>query len=37
MHLSKGSIKFTPYRKANDVIGELFESLCSKYQILKHQ
>ena len=31
MHSTSNNIKFTPYSDANDVIDELFESLCSKY------
>ena len=33
MHSSSGNIKFTPYSDANYVIDELFESVCSKYQV----
>ena len=33
MHLISSNIKFTPYSDANDVVDELFESLCSKYQV----
>ena len=32
MHSSSGNIKFTSYSNANEVIKELFESLCAKYQ-----
>ena len=32
MHSNSGSIKFTPYRDANDVIDKLFKSLCAIYQ-----
>ena len=32
MHLSSGSIKFAPYRDANDVIDKFFKSLRSRYQ-----
>ena len=32
MHSRSNNIKFTPYSDVNEVIDELFESLCSKYQ-----
>ena len=32
MHSNSGSIKFTPYSDANDVIDKLFKSLCAIYQ-----
>ena len=27
------NIKFTPYSNANEIVDELFKSLCSKYQV----
>ena len=33
MHSSSGNIKFTPYSDANEVTGEPFETLHSKYQV----
>ena len=32
LHSTSDNIKFTPYNDANEVVNELFESLCSKYQ-----
>ena len=32
MHTSSGNVKFIPYSDANDVLDELFKSLCSRYQ-----
>ena len=32
MHSASGSIKSTSYYDGNEVVNELFESLCSKYQ-----
>ena len=32
MHSISGNTKFAPYSVANDVIDELFKSLCSRYQ-----
>ena len=32
MHSRRGNIKFTSYNDANEVVDELFESLCSRYQ-----
>ena len=32
MHSSCDNIKFTSYNDANEVVDELFESLCSGYQ-----
>ena len=32
MHSNSGNIKFTPHSDVNDVIDELFKSLCSIYQ-----
>ena len=33
MHSASDKIKFTPYSDANEVVDELSESLCSKYQV----
>ena len=33
MHSMGNSIKFTSYNVANEVLDELFESFCSRYQI----
>ena len=33
MHWSSNNIKFTSYSDANEVIDELFESFCSRYQV----
>ena len=32
MHSTSNNIKFTPYSDVNEVIDELFESLCWRYQ-----
>ena len=32
MHSASDNIKFTPYNDANEVVDDLFESLCSKYE-----
>ena len=32
MHSSSDNIKFKSYNEANEVVDELFESLCSRYQ-----
>ena len=32
MHSSSGNTKFAPYSVANNVIDELFKSLCSRYE-----
>ena len=32
MHSTSGNIKFTSYNDANEVVNEVFESLCSRYQ-----
>ena len=32
MHSNSDNIKFTSYNDANEVVHELFESLCSRYQ-----
>ena len=32
MHWTSNNTKFTYYSDANEVVNELFESLCSKYQ-----
>ena len=32
MHTRSNNIKFTPHDDANEVVDEIFESLCSKYQ-----
>ena len=32
MHSMSDNIKFTPYNDGNEVVNELFQSLCSKYQ-----
>ena len=32
MHSSSNDIKLTPYNDANEVVDDIFESLCSKYQ-----
>ena len=32
MHSTSDNIKFTSYNDANQVVNELFEPLCSKYQ-----
>ena len=32
MHSMSGNMIFAPYSDINKVIGELFESLCSRYQ-----
>ena len=32
IHSSSGNIKLTSYNDVNDVIDELFKSLCSRYQ-----
>ena len=33
MHSAGDNVKFTPYGDVNEVVDELIESLCSKYQI----
>ena len=32
MHSRSDNVKFTSYNEANEVVDELFESLCSRYR-----
>ena len=33
MHSASDNIKFMPYKDSNEIVDELFMSLCSKYQL----